>query len=436
MRIALRHEFWFVALLTWAALGCQASGSPGGGGYTYVCGNGICEGTETDYCSKDCECPAPCTVAVCTAAGEIQDCITNPAGCKVLAAPKACGGGKTCVVNACIVPNQTSVCGDFKCEPGESNATCSKDCPLTAPVCGDFKCEAGESYATCSKDCSATGPVCGNLKCEAGETSANCKADCPIVGHVCDSYCGQMGPGGCYCDDGCAKSGDCCTYSGGKPASPNGDCAGSSCALCQPSAALRYVTIDGTPESNLDCASSSPGADVDVVALYSAQGQLRGVGKPGSVVFKLAATTVCSGWGSKKQCWYNIIAPECHNDPSDVAGGLNTKMYSDSTPDTGFFALGRGTVQLQFGACSVSTSDVKQCDGKGAVLDILPGDEIDLYEVDGSYKAGSGSGASGIAPASCVCKAEAYEVFVSAKPGTGLQSLGQFSGSKGAIKVK
>ena len=462
MRIALRHEVWFVALLTWAALGCQAGGSPGGGGYiTYVCGNGVCEGTENDYCAKDCAgaCAAPCSAAVCTAAGEIQDCITNQAGCKVLAAPKACGGGKTCVGSECIVPSQVSVCGDQKCDPGESYATCSKDCSATGPVCGDLKCEPGESYATCSKDCPAaapvcgdfkceagenssncskdcpvTGPVCGNGKCESGESSANCSLDCPVVGHVCDSYCGQMGPGGCYCDAGCAKSGDCCTYSGGKPVNANGDCDGSTCALCQSSKTLRYVTIDGGPEGNPDCMSSSPGADIDVVALYSAQGNLRGVGKPGTVVHKEGATPACPG-GWFGGCVYGKIGAYCHNDPSDVAGGMNTKMYSDSTPDTGYFALSKGTLQLQFGACTVSTNDIKQCNGAGPVLDILPGDEIDLYEVDGSYKAGSGSGAAGVAPASCICKAEAYEVFVSAKPGTGLQSLGQFTGSKGAIKV-
>jgi hypothetical protein len=197
-----------------------------------------------------------------------------------------------------------------------------------------------------------------------------------------------------------------------------------------------FITIDGAPEGNPDCTTSSAGADIDVIAVYNKDGSLKGVGKPGSVVHKEGATPKCPTWGSKNQCSYGTIKPECHNDPSDVAGGLNTKMYSDATPDTGYFGLSGGTVQLQIGACSVSTTDIKQCNGNGALVEIVAGDEIDVYEVDGSYKAGSGSGAAGIAPASCICKAEGYEVFVSKKAGEGLVSLGQFSGSKGAIKVQ
>lgn len=216
-------------------------------------------------------------------------------------------------------------------------------------------------------------------------------------------------------------------------ASTGGDTSGSDTAAAS---GYAFVTIDGAPEGNPDCTTSSAGADIDVIAVYNKDGSLKGVGKPGTVVHKEGATPKCPTWGSKNQCSYGTIKPECHNDPSDVAGGLNTKMYSDATPDTGYFGLSGGTVQLQIGACSVSTTDIKQCNGNGALVEILPGDEIDVYEVDGSYKAGSGSGAAGIAPESCICKAEAYEVFVSKKAGEALVSLGKFSGSKGAIKVQ
>lgn len=195
-----------------------------------------------------------------------------------------------------------------------------------------------------------------------------------------------------------------------------------------------FITIDGAPESNPDCTTSSAGADIDVIAVYDSKGVLKGVGK--TVKHKEGATPKCPTWGSKNQCAYGTIKPECHNDPSDVLGGLNTKMYADATPDTGYFGLSGGTVEVTIGACSVSTTDIKQCDGKGGDVQIAAGDEIDVYEVDGSYKAGSGSGAAGIAPASCICKAEAYEVFVSKKAGEGLVSLGTFSGSKGGIKVQ
>ncbi len=163
---------------------------------------------------------------------------------------------------------------------------------------------------------------------------------------------------------------------------------------------------------------------------------LKGVGKPTTVVFKAGKDEKCPTWGSKSQCKFGTIDAACHNNPEDVAGGLNTVMYSDAKPDIGYFGLSGATVQVQIGACQMSTADIKSCDGKGAVVEILPGDEIDVYEVDGSYKAGSGGGAAGIAPESCICKAEAYEVFISEKPGENLISLGKQNGSKGGMKVQ
>jgi hypothetical protein len=198
------------------------------------------------------------------------------------------------------------------------------------------------------------------------------------------------------------------------------------------------VTIDGAPEANPDCTTSSAGADIDVIAVYDSKGALKGVGK--TVVHKEGATPKCPKWGSKdvakQTCTYGTIKPECHNDPNDVTGGLNTKMYADSTPDTGYFGLSGGTVEVTIGACTVSTADVKSCDGKGAAVQIMPGDEIDVYEVDSTYKKGGTTPAGGIAPDNCTCTAEGYEVFVSKKAGESLVSLGKFSGSKGLIKVQ
>lgn len=194
------------------------------------------------------------------------------------------------------------------------------------------------------------------------------------------------------------------------------------------------VTIDGAPEANPDCTTSSAGADIDVIAVYDSKGALKGVGK--TVVHKEGATPKCPKWGKTSQCSYGTISAACHNDPNDVSGGLNTKMYADATPDTGYFGLSGGTVEVTIGACSVSTADVKSCDGKGAAVQIMAGDEIDVYEVDGTYKKAGTGPAAGIAPESCICTAEAYEVFVSKKAGEGLVSLGKFTGSKGLIKVQ
>ncbi len=43
------------------------------------------------------------------------------------------------------------------------------------PVCGNGKCEGGESCASCAKDC---GGCCGNGKCDHGETCTTCTKDC------------------------------------------------------------------------------------------------------------------------------------------------------------------------------------------------------------------------------------------------------------------
>lgn len=200
----------------------------------------------------------------------------------------------------------------------------------------------------------------------------------------------------------------------------------------------KFVTIDGAPEANPDCTTTSAGADIDVVALYRG-GKLVGVGKPGTVIHKEGATPKCPKWGSKdvakQTCTYGTKEAKCHNDPDDVAGGLTTKMYKDNTPDTGYFGLSGGTVEVQIGACAAGT-DIKTCDGKGAVMEILPGDELDIYEVDETYKASSKTLASGIAPDSCTCTAEQYELWVSKASGKVDVSLGKHTGSKGQIKVQ
>ncbi len=101
------------------------------------------------------------------------------------------------------------VCGNGKCETGETTASCALDCPA-GPTCGNGKCDAGETNATCSLDCLPT-TNCGNGTCEAGENAANCVADC---GTGCDGHCGTKSKTiagvTCWCDEACVNSGDCC----------------------------------------------------------------------------------------------------------------------------------------------------------------------------------------------------------------------------------
>jgi hypothetical protein len=239
-----------------------------------------------------------------------------------------------------------------------------------------------------------------------------------IVGII--GLCSLLAVGGC----------DCCAADDYRPAIADSFADADAHAV----SGYTFVYIDGAPEANPDCSTGSAGADIDVIAVYDSKRALKGVGK--TVVHKEGASPKCPKWGKTSQCSYGTIKPECHNDPNDVAGGLNTKMYGDATPDTGYFGLSGGTVEVTIGACSVSTDDVKSCDGKGPAVQIMAGDEIDVYEVDGTYKKVGTGPAAGIAPESCTCVAEAYEVWVSKKAGEGLVGLGKYTGSKGRIKVQ
>lgn len=145
-----------------------------------VCGDGICNGTETRAsCATDC--PPECGDLLCEAGENTVSC------------PNDC-------------PPE---CGDGNCDPGETMASCAMDC--TAPAeCGDGRCEGDETRATCAADC---GPMCGDGVCEGSETSS-CASDCgPVCGDgVCDIHevgscardCGEPGT----CEDGTCDPGE------------------------------------------------------------------------------------------------------------------------------------------------------------------------------------------------------------------------------------
>ena len=92
----------------------------------------------------------------------------------------------------------TAVCGNGKCETGETAITCPQDCGTvslcaalgqTCPTdtttnpaslcCAGSSCQ--QNTTTGSWNCVKTAyPVCGNGKCEIGETAASCLADCNV----------------------------------------------------------------------------------------------------------------------------------------------------------------------------------------------------------------------------------------------------------------
>lgn len=141
MNIEMRSSFVFSTVVTAIAaclLGACSSttcgGGSGGDAAVAVCGNHVCEATETAA-----SCPADCT--------------------------------------------SPPVCGNHVCETNE-RTTCPGDCP--PPVCGNHVCDAGETPASCPADCASV--VCGNGTCDAGETPASCPADCTTCGdHICQA---------------------------------------------------------------------------------------------------------------------------------------------------------------------------------------------------------------------------------------------------------
>jgi len=161
---------------------------------------------------------------------------------------------------------------------------------------------------------------------------------------------------------------------------------------------------------------SSPGSDIDAVMLYR-NGKLIGAGKVGTTNYSASASSSCD---NKK----NIAA--------SAEGPVNGHVYA-SSPDTGYISLNGGSIELQFGACSTATQDATKCDGKGALIDVEPGDQIDIYEVDASYKPGTGTIVEGFAYAGCVCYSDEYQVDLRVDKGVDAGSVALPSSAKGLI---
>ncbi|MSQ82482.1 MAG: hypothetical protein EXR77_06115 [Myxococcales bacterium] len=195
---------------------------------TAACGNGKCEAGETSSnCSKDCPATAVCGDFKCSGNETVANC------------PLDCDAGTQCISAKCPTQTQACItnssCGNLfqcvhKCASGDQ--TCVQNC---GTVAGSNAVQLYNALATCgeSSGCAGTAAVCGNGKCESGETSTTCKQDCPVSsGHVCDTACGGQPTGkSCYCDATCKAQGDCCDASGATATGKT--CAGSTCADCK-----------------------------------------------------------------------------------------------------------------------------------------------------------------------------------------------------------
>jgi len=211
--------------------GESGEGGEGGSGAAPVCGDGICNGTETNStCSSDCAecnnngicdagedaltCPLDCAMAwVCNFNG-ICDLTETVETCPSDCAPPTCGNG-TCDgdEDECNCPDDCPgicaiVCGDGTCEGHENECNCPDDCPGDCPhlvVCGDGICEGPESPCSCLDDCPGIcAIVCGDGVCDGLENPCTCPGDCP---GICADFCGN---GICEGhEDVCTCPGDC-----------------------------------------------------------------------------------------------------------------------------------------------------------------------------------------------------------------------------------
>ncbi len=80
-----------------------------------------------------------------------------------------------------------SVCGNSKCDEGETCTSCRGDCDCGA--CGDGTCDAPrESCSSCAADCGPC-PVCGDAVCGETEDCSSCEVDCGECGECGDAVC-------------------------------------------------------------------------------------------------------------------------------------------------------------------------------------------------------------------------------------------------------
>jgi formylglycine-generating enzyme required for sulfatase activity len=207
----------------------QESGDPGSPVYCAVdcgaCGDGICGlhemGPNGGSCPKDCL--AVCGNGKCEGGESVDTCLLDCSGCGdgicgmnesfetcATDCPPACGNG------LCEMFESPQIC-PVDCMPPCGDGICSsgenpQGCPVDCPVCGDGVCGFGETIASCPQDCAT---ACGNGICEGGETGEGCPVDCGFCG---DGVCGYYErydtcPTDCFqgCGDGACGMGETCT---------------------------------------------------------------------------------------------------------------------------------------------------------------------------------------------------------------------------------
>ncbi len=225
----------------------RACGSDNCGGSCGACANGEVCSTTFQCCAPQCE-GLTCGPDLCGGScGECelgQGCFQEQTSCFDFCLPDC--AGRSCGPNGCgglcglCAPGHA--CGaDWQCAPATctSNAQCvdGQVCQagVCAYVCGNAECEPGETTASCSADCPA-GPGCiSDADCpgdwnpcttdHCDQQSGICEST-PIPGCTCTPACGVA-----YCGpDGCG--GICGACAGGLTCNIWGQCVCTSDAQC------------------------------------------------------------------------------------------------------------------------------------------------------------------------------------------------------------
>jgi len=165
-----------------------------------------------------------------------------------------------------------------------------------------------------------------------------------------------------------------------------------------------WVVIQDTEQKA--CTTNGPGADIDAVALVANTGTSVGTVLGYGINAKFKANPLgnaCDTCGTGGNCKYAAISSTFTEDELVArTEGPQDGQVNATGDDVGYFSLNAGTLQLQIG--NVTT-------GVGP-LEIKPGDQIQVYEVDQSYPANN------YAPQSCSCLPEHYTVYVQNALGT------------------
>jgi len=160
-----------------------------------------------------------------------------------------------------------------------------------------------------------------------------------------------------------------------------------------------WVVIQDTEQ--VACTTNGPGADIDAVALVANTGTSVGTVLGYGINAKFTANKLGNACAntecSKGDCKYAAIG-NTFTEAELVARteGPQDGEVNATGDDVGYFSLNAGTLQLEIG--DVTT-------GVGP-LEIKPGDQIQVYEVDQTYPANN------YAPQSCSCLPEHYKVYV------------------------